>query len=175
MTTTAPNSVAYSFDVLCRDFPLKATVTCGISVVSYFAGGIDQLVSSLFLLMVLDFGLGFSRGWHEGNISGDKMKHGAIKFIIYGISVYVAVLMQTTMQALDPSLLGIRFSFAVRDWLLAYLVLNESISCMEHLVYFKAPLPISWIKRLKNYRGCIFAGKSHEGPPAQENKPKEDE
>lgn len=159
MSTTATNSIIYSLEGFCSCFPAKAGVTCLVSVVSWFTGGIDQLVSSLFMLMALDFVLGFSRGWREGNISGDKMKHGAVKFILYGASVWVAVLMQITLTALDPSVFGVKIGFAVRDWLLAYLVLNESISCMEHLVYFNVPLPLSLIKRLKNYRGCIFVSK----------------
>lgn len=156
MPTTATNSVAYYWDMLLYDWPLKAICTCLVSIISWFAGGIDQLVTSLFLLMVVDFALGFTRGWVEGRISGDKLKHGSVKFILYGLTVWVAVLVQGMMRAFDPSILGVKMSFAIRDWVVAYLVLNESVSCMEHLVFFKVPLPASLIHRLKHYRGCVF-------------------
>ena len=169
MPLSPKESLLYYWDVLVTDFPCKAALTFLVSLVSWVVGGVDRLVSSLFMLMVLDFALGFARGWHTGNISGDKMKHGAMKFILYGVSVWVAVQMHLTMAALDPSVFGIKMSFAVRDWLLGYLVLNEAISCMEHLVYFRVPLPQSLLKRLKHYRGCVFA--TRDDTPA---KPKED-
>lgn len=157
MPMTATNSVNHYLDMLTCDWPVKAICTCIVSIISWFAGGIDQLVSSLFLLMVVDLSLGFTRGWVEKRISGDKLKHGAVKFILYGLTVWVAVLVQQMLRALDPSIMGVKMSFAIRDWILAYLVLNESVSCMEHLVFFRVPLPASLIQRLKHYRGCVFA------------------
>lgn len=156
MPVSASNSIWYYIENLTCDWPWKVICTCMVSIISYFTGGLDQLITSLFLLMVVDFALGFSRGWVERRISGDKMKHGAVKFILYGLTIWVAVLVQNMIRAFDPTVLGWNMSVSIRDWVVAYLVLNESVSCMEHLTFFKVPLPARLVQRLKHYRGCVF-------------------
>ena len=146
----------YHAETLFGDFTWKAFFTCLVSCLSWFVGGLDQLILSLYLLMAIDFGLGFSRAWHSSRISGSKMKHGVVKFLLYSVTVWVALQVQMGLREIEPTVMGIRFSFAIRDWLVGYLVLNEGLSCMAHLSYFKVPVPESLIKRLRNYRDCIF-------------------
>jgi len=76
---------------------------------------------------------------------------------------------QQMLRAFDPTLMGFRMSFAIRDWVIAYLVLNEAISCLEHLIFFNVPLPKSWIERLKHYRGCVFAAEGKDRRKTSQN------
>lgn len=153
---TPGNSISYYLETLLCDWGVRSVCACTVSIVSWFVGGIDQLITSLTLLMVADFVLGFWRAWKQERFSGDKLKHGGVKFIMYTVTVQCAVQFQNMIVAMDPSFLGAHVSFAVRDWVIAYLILNEFISCAEHLVWHGVPLPESWIKRLKHYRGCVF-------------------
>ena len=138
------------------DFCFKSCGAFLVACLSLAVGGFDQLIVSLMWLMILDFLLGFSRAWKECHISGSKMKHGIMKFILYGVAIQIGLHMQYTLAYLKPTVMGVDLSIALRDWLIAYLVLNEGLSCMSHLSYFGIPIPTRLIKRLKSYRDCIF-------------------
>ena len=152
MPATSQSFWTYYADSLCTDMGLKTCATFGMAGVSWVVGGIDQLVTSLVLLMVFDFMLGFSRGYRERQVSGAKLKHGLMKFILYGVAVQIALQMQRTLFELDPTFMGLRLSIALRDWLIAYLVLNEGLSCLDHLAYFRVPIPQRLVLRIKSYR-----------------------
>lgn len=142
----------YCVDTLLIDAKLKAIAAALLSIVSWLGwllGGWDQLVRSLTVLMVMDFVLGFWRAWRSGLISGDKMKHGLIKFLLYAMTIMTGVEIQKMFTAFEVG-------FALRDWMVGYLLLNEGMSCLEHLSAMGVPLPVWLLKRLRKYRGCLF-------------------
>ena len=157
----------YHADNLLGDFSWKVAFTCGVSCLSWIVGGLDQLVVSLYILMAADFFLGFSRAWKTERISGSKLKHGIMKFLLYSVTVWIALQIQQGLHEVEPNAFGFRFSLAVRDWLVAYRVLNEGLSCLSHLAYFRVPIPQRLIRRLRNYRDCIF----QENPHSKEEDP----
>ena len=146
----------FYWDSIFSDFGFKSCIAFFGACLSLTVGGFDQLFISLIWLIVLDFILGFSRAWRECHISGSKMKHGLMKFILYGATIQISLHMQYTLAYLRPVVLGVDLTLALRDWLIAYLVLNEGLSCLSHLAYFGVPIPTRLIKRLKAYRDCIF-------------------
>lgn len=112
----------------------------------------NTLIPSLFLLMFLDYALGFIRGWQTHRISSGKMKRGLLKFILYGIAIIVSVHVNQAVATLVPYFKGIN----LRPFLIAYLIINEGLSVLEHLTFFGVPLPSKIVKRLRAYRDCIM-------------------
>lgn len=85
----------------------------------------------------------FCRAWVLNRISGRKMRAGAGKMFFYAVAVEHAV-----RQSGIP--------FPVRDFFLAFLCINEALSCMEHLAFFGVPFPRRLRERLRKYRDAIF-------------------
>ena len=112
----------------------------------------DSLIPSLLLLMVLDYVLGFARGWVTHRISSGKMKRGLFKFILYGIAIIVSVHINQALTVLIPYFAGVN----ICPFLIAYLIINEALSVLEHLTYFGVPLPSKIVSRLRAYRDCIM-------------------
>lgn len=129
-------------------WPLKAGLAAMTSVAGWLFGAWTALFGILLLLMCLDFGLGFLRGWLRCRVSSTKIKYGLAKFVFYGLALVVG-------YQLDATLLngcGQSLPVSVRDFLASYLILNESISILEHLSFFRVPLPAGLLKRLRVYR-----------------------
>lgn len=132
----------------------KAGMSCIGVALTWLFGQSSNLIWSLLLLTVLDFVLGFIRGWLTNNVSSRKMRIGIAKFILYGIVLIVGVHCGDALVRVIP----IFNKFNLRDVLVAYLVVNEGLSVLEHLVHFGIPLPLKLISRLRSYREGAFTG-----------------
>jgi len=133
---------------------------CGstlLAVVSGWIGGRDKLVEGLFLLICLDFALGFARGWVDGCLSRAKFRRGLAKFFLYYAAILASCLLDDVLNVKAEVLLHIDF----RALMVMYLAVNETISVLGHLRACGVPLPDKMIRRLKDYRDCaVFTGKT---------------
>ena len=136
-------------DRLMQDIPFKLLVSSFGSIFSSMLGGVATLVVVLFLLLCCDFLLGFCRAWVLNRISGRKMRSGAGKMFFYAVAVIV-------MAAVEHAVRQSGIPFPVRDFFLAFLCINEALSCMEHLAFFGVPFPRRLRERLRKYRDSIF-------------------
>ena len=66
---------------------------------------------------------------------------------------FVAVLV---MAAVEHAVRQSGVPFPVRDFFIAFLCVNEALSCMEHLAFFGVPFPHKLRGRLRKYRDAIF-------------------
>lgn len=129
-------------------WPVKAGLACLASVAGWLFGVWTALFGILLLLMCLDFALGFVRGWLRCRVSSTKIKYGLAKFVFYGLALVVGFQLDATVLAGC----GHSLPVSIRDFLASYLILNESISILEHLSFFRVPLPVGLLKRLRVYR-----------------------
>ena len=145
-------------DKLMLDVPFKLTASLFGSVVASMLGGISALVVILFLLLCCDFLLGFCRAWVLDRISGRKMRAGVGKMFFYAVAVFVMAAVEHAVRQSAATQL-VRQSgvpFPVRDFFIAFLCINEALSCMEHLAFFGVPFPRKLRGRLRKYRDAIF-------------------
>lgn len=111
-------------------------------------GGSIPLVYALTALWALDFILGFKRAWDAGTISGRKFRAGAMKIVLYVMTVVVMGLAEYSMGSLGAYL-------PLRNITIAYLCMTEALSCLEHLSFFGVPIPKGVRDRLTTYRDCL--------------------
>lgn len=52
-------------------------------------GGVDLMVQSMYMLLMLDFFLGFMVAWQSQKISKKKMQLGIVKILTYSITLIV--------------------------------------------------------------------------------------
>lgn len=123
-------------------------------------GGWDRLANGLFLLMCLDFALGFARGWVDGCLSARKFRRGLAKFFLYAAAVFTAVTLDGVLNVKAEAF----FHIDIRSLMVMYLAINETLSILGHLRAFGVPLPQRLIRRLEDYRDCtVFSGRSGKG------------
>lgn len=132
-----------------QDIPFNLLISSFGSILSSMLGGVATLVVVLFLLLACDFLLGFCRAWVLDRISGRKMRAGAGKMFFYAVAVLV-------MAAVEHAVRQSGVPFPVRDFFIAFLCINEALSCMEHLAFFGVPFPRKLRGRLRKYRDAIF-------------------
>lgn len=134
---------------LCEEFPMKASLGTCAAFLGALLGGVGMLVALLFLLLVIDFVLGFFRACRAGRVSSVKMRGGAFKFGFYFLSVVVMAAVQAAMNQ------SLAIHIPLRDVFVAYLCINEGLSCLEHLSAFGVPVPEKIRERLRAYRDNI--------------------
>ena len=139
-------------DELMRESIFKAVFSAIGSVVASMLGGVSTLVIVLFMLLCVDFILGFIRAWKGNAVNGGKMRAGAYKMIFYAFAVFV-------VAAVEHAVRSCGVPFPVRDFFLAFLCVNEALSCMEHLAFFGVPFPTRLREKLRNYRDGILNDK----------------
>jgi len=140
----------------------KGAVSGVLAMVLSCIGGWDKLASGLFLLMCLDFALGFARGWMDDCLSGRKFRRGLAKFFLYAAAILAASTLDGVLNVKAEALLHIDF----RAGMVMYLAINETLSILGHLRACGVPLPQKLIQRLKDYRDCtVFTGKQEKGAP----------
>ncbi|MCC8067658.1 MAG: phage holin family protein [Clostridiales bacterium] len=132
----------------------ELTCECGIKALLAFAwsfiltsvGYPETAVIALLYLFAADFFLGFSRAWQSHSLRGDKICAGAYKLVAYWASIAIFV------QADRVLLNAFPFDVSLTNLLIAYLGVNEALSCLTHLQYFGLPVPEYFIKRLRKYK-----------------------
>jgi len=118
---------------------------------SYLIGGFDSMVQGLYILLFLDFFLGFTNAWQTHTISKKKMQLGIVKIIAYSLTLIV--IHYADMATLSADILGL----GIREFGVGYLAINEALSCLKYLTGFWVPLPKWLIQRLELYRDNLNA------------------
>lgn len=104
------------------------------------------MMQALYVLLTLDFLLGFMVAWKNENISKKKMQLGLVKLVTYSIAVIVFNYMHIATQGANIAGIGIR------ELGVAYLAITEGLSALRHLADLWVPLPMNLIKKIENFR-----------------------
>lgn len=134
---------------LMQDVFFKSIASTIGAVVAGMFGGVAALVTVLFLLLCCDFLLGFWRAWRRHCVSARKARAGVMKMFFYAIAVFV-------MAAVEHAVRNCGAPLPVRDVFLAFLCVNEALSCLDHLAFFGVPVPARIRERLRSYREKIL-------------------
>lgn len=113
---------------------------------SYMIWGYTLLVESMYVLLIIDFILGFNRAWVTHTLSRKKMQLWIVKIISY--SVTLIVINYADIATLHANIMGI----GIKELGVAYLAVNEALSCSKHLSLIWVPLPMGVVKKLELYR-----------------------
>lgn len=68
---------------------LKVVLSVLYSWFAYMVGGVDIMVQSMYVLLMLDFVLGFAVAWQSHTISKKKMQLGIVKILTYSVTLIV--------------------------------------------------------------------------------------
>jgi toxin secretion/phage lysis holin len=135
---------------LLAGYAIKAGCTTILGFVCLWIGGRDKMVDGLFLLICLDFVLGWAHGWKLCRLSKDKFYAGLAKYLLYYAALLCAWTLDTVLNFKTESLWHGQF----RDLLIIYFCVHEALSILQHLIFFGVPVPAWLTKRLQDYRDC---------------------
>ena len=133
---------------------LKFGLAISMAWVLRMAGHPDSAAMLLFALILCDFLLGIAHAWKLRIFLGRYIVHNAFKFFGYWMAVVVFVLTDGIIQKAFPIL-----PVSLSDTFIAYLAINETLSCVSHLAYFGVPVPEALLQRLRDYRDSSLAGR----------------
>ncbi len=119
------------------------------TVIVEMFGGAATLATVLFLLLCCDYILGFCRAWSCHTINSRRAREGLMKMVFYAITIFVAAAAEHAARTVGAPL-------PIRDFILAYLCINEALSCFNHLAFFGVPVPSRIRERLHQYRDKIM-------------------
>lgn len=125
---------------------IKALLALAWSFILTSVGYPETAVIALLYLFIADFFLGFVRAWKSCNLCGSKIRAGAYKFVAYWASIAIFVQADIILVNAFP------FNVSLVNLLIAYLGVNEALSCLAHLQYFGLPVPECFVKQLKKYK-----------------------
>lgn len=140
---------------LMQESLFKSVVASFSTVIVEMLGGAETLATVLFLLLCCDYILGFCRAWSCHNLSSRRAREGLMKMVFYAMTIFVAAAAEHAAQTVGAPL-------PIRDFILAYLCINEALSCFNHLSFFGVPVPSRIRERLGKYREKIL-GENNDG------------
>lgn len=132
---------------------LKASLALVASWALQMVGHPDSAAALLFSLLLCDLALGMARAWKTDHFQGQRITRGAFKFFRYWLAVAVFVMADGTIKKALPAM-----PVSISDTFIAYLAINEALSCVDHLAFFGMPVPDTFLKRLRKYRDHCLAG-----------------
>jgi toxin secretion/phage lysis holin len=138
-------------DVLRCQAELKVVATAFGAVFLSAVNFLDEAIICLFMLMVLDFVIGFCRGCRERAISSTKLKRGALKFVWYGLTLAAGMFFDYAILSASGKL-SEWMVFRVTDLLILYLLFTEMLSILEHAAALGVNVPRSLIEKLEKCR-----------------------
>ena len=134
-------------EVLLDNLTLKS-VFAGIGGCSaWMLGGIDAALLALTILYVTDFALGFYRAWENGTYNSCKFRRGLCKFILYAVVVMSAHMLDLALADPLPFI-----STYVRDFMVAFICINEFLSVCRHLGELGMHVPQKLIVKLESFQ-----------------------
>ncbi len=143
-------------DELAHMAALKSALALVAAGALKMVGHPESAARWLFFLMLADLALGLARAWKQGSFRGARLKAGAFKFFRCWVAVAVFVMVDATIRQAFPLM-----PMSLRDTFIAYLAINEAFSCVDHLAFFRMPVPEAFLRRLRDYRDhCLTGGQS---------------
>ena len=140
-----------------NNFKIQFTMvgTTVLTIISSFVGGFDSWLKLLMILMIGDFIFGWVNALKENKISSNKMFWGGVRKAMMMLMIGITYQMAQVFQIEE-----------LRNIIIAYYVLMEFVSIMEHSVNLDIPLPTffknmiyKFIEKLENYEGSNIEGK----------------
>ena len=101
-----------------------------VSLIVYLLGGIDLLIETLIVLMLIDYATGLLKGYKNKNISSNRSYQGIGKKMVMLLIVAAAT-------KIDPLIPGI----AIRTAVAMFYVATEFLSILENAAILGVPIP----------------------------------
>lgn len=108
--------------------------------VAYLTGGVDNLLVSLAILMLIDYVTGVMVGYQNKEVSSQRAFKGIMKKVAMILFVIVANQADIIMGSDNGEL---------RNYIIYLLIATEGISLTENLGKLGAPIPQNWINALE--------------------------
>lgn len=106
----------------------------------------DIMKQALFILIMLDFFLGFINAWRTNTLSKARIQLGMIKIVWYCLALII--LNYTSIAIWWLSING----FWLVEFWVSYLALNEWLSWLRHLSKMWVPIPVALINKIESYK-----------------------
>lgn len=103
-----------------------------LSFLTFIFGGLDSLLSTLIILMIIDYITGICKGIYKQELNSKFGIKGIIKKFGYLIIVVIATLFDKVVG--DKAM-------AIRTLMLYFFIANEAISILENWASMELPLP----------------------------------
>lgn len=111
------------------------------SIFAYLFGGIDTLITTLIIFIVLDYITGVCKGIYRKELNSKKGLKGIIKKIGYLIIIILASLFDKITNNTDGT---------IRTITIYFFISNEAISILENWALMDLPLPKKLLNVFKN-------------------------
>lgn len=115
-----------------EQFSWKAILAAAVACFTALLGGWDLLAKAMISAIALDVAAGFLRAGYERRLNSTCMRKGLFRKCGYFIAVLLAVLLDNSLFHSAP---------AARTLVISYVIVNESLSVLEHLAAMGVPLP----------------------------------
>lgn len=121
----------------------KAIFASCLAVLASLLGGWDMLAQAMLAAIALDVAAGLLRAGYEKRLNSSCMRKGLFRKAGYFLAVLLAVLLDNSLFNHSP---------AVRTLTVSYIIINESLSILEHLGAMGVPLPAELKEMLMKLR-----------------------
>lgn len=118
-----------------------------LSCFGWLLGGLDLAVLALFVLYVVDFGLGLYRAWIMSALSSSKARKGMAKLVLYVLVIICAHMLDVSLAQTLPFL-----AHYVRNTIIVFVAITEFLSVCTHLAALGLRVPEALQARLRSYR-----------------------
>jgi len=132
---------------LFEHFAFKSGWAAFLACFGWLLGGLDIAVLALFVLYVVDFGLGLYRAWIMSALSARKARRGMAKLVLYVIVIICAHMLDVSMAQTFPFL-----AHYVRNTIIVFVAITEFLSVCTHLAALGLRVPEALQARLRSYR-----------------------
>lgn len=106
-------------------------------------GGWDALAQAMIASITLDIIAGLIRACAERRLNSSVMRKGLYRKAAYFVAVLLAVMLDRSLFHAAP---------AARTLVMSYVIVNESLSILEHLTLLGVPVPEQLRKMLEKIR-----------------------
>ncbi|TVM15057.1 hypothetical protein DPQ33_16345 [Oceanidesulfovibrio indonesiensis] len=114
---------------------------------AWLIGGLNAALLALTVLYVTDFLLGFYRAWEAGSYSSRRFRRGLCKFLLYAVVIMSAHMLDLSLADPLPFV-----SNYVRDFMVAFICINEFLSVCRHLGELGMRVPRKLILKLESFQ-----------------------
>lgn len=111
---------------------IEAIISVLLSALTYLFGGIDSLMISLLVLILIDYITGICKGIVLKQLSSKVSAKGIIKKFGYIMIIIIATLFDRLVS--DDNM-------AIRTMMIYFFIANESLSILENWALIGLPLP----------------------------------
>ncbi|WP_285906786.1 phage holin family protein [Pseudodesulfovibrio pelocollis] len=142
---------------LLDEVSFKAALAVVLGALGWLVGGFDLPFKALVVLFLGDYLLGFGRAVYHRCISLERMRRGAVKFLLYTVAVMMAHMLDLASEGLIPWV-----SNPVRDFMVCYLAVCEFLSVSVHLAAEGVRMPHWLLSRIQRFRDMAETGECKE-------------